>query len=82
MEVYSLQHEKFCTGVFHSRGFLLAKCDLLGVVSLSSKFLNVYDFGLKMYSPQPVELTFSCKGSCDWPRSIGFQAKIAHVLEL
>ena len=50
MEVYSLQHEKFCTGVSHLRGFLLAKCHLLGVVSLSSKFLNVYDFGMKMHA--------------------------------
>ena len=41
-----------------------------------SKFLNVYDFGIKSTPLSQSHLSFSFKKSCDWLRGELFHAKI------
>ena len=48
---------------------------------IPSKFLNVNNFGIKIFTCQPAQLSFSSKKNFDWLRGGHFHAKIAHVQE-
>ena len=48
-------------------------------INKPSKFLNVYDLGMKMYTSHPIKLSFSFMKSCDWLRGVHIHAEIVHV---
>ena len=52
------------------------------VRAVPSKSLNVYDFGMAMYTSQPITALLKEKLSFDWMRGVHFHAKKLHVQEL